>query len=138
MSVAQRRAKEAEVRESFIEEYNHFRHYGYTTQQIADRLGLQLTTVQEKVRKLKLEKIYTTEEKSVLAALERKIASGLPFCAANLPTENLDGQQLRVIMSTAKAQGRIRAIGQTKIGHVKLVLWIGAEHETPTREENVA
>jgi hypothetical protein len=130
MTVSERRELERQAREAFIEDYHHFKGYGWSSQQIAERLGLRLTTLQEKVRKLGLEVVRSSEEKYFLAELDRWIDSGKPFSTNNLPNV-LDETQIKPIMSTVKARGRIRAIGRAKIAGstATATLWIGAHVE---------
>lgn len=97
-------------KDDFIHEYNHFRNFGFSDEQIADRLGVTMKYFSRRVRALGIRRPPVYEVRAV-AVLDRLIASGEGFTAEALPCtadENLAAALLGANRS------RLRVVGERK------------------------
>lgn len=99
----------AKERELFLADYQHMREFGLTNKKIAERFGVQLDSLQ---RRLKGYGEYLPDfgERRVAAALERVITSGRTFTVDGLPSEDC----APAIVQRELRAGRICKVGSKR------------------------
>ena len=103
-------SRRATVTAAFIEDYNHFRDFGQSHEQIAQHLGIQVDSL---LRKLKRLGVYRPDsyERRAQVVLDRLIASGEAFTADHLPCM-ADESLAKTLLSRATADKRIVKTGR--------------------------
>lgn len=102
----QRRLKE----EAFRADYEHFRSYGMTEEQIALRLGYTPHGLRDKTNKLGIPPAMGPEDRMFYATLERLISRGKPFSTDDLPVTEAKWAARDAIRKVA-SEGRIVPVG---------------------------
>ena len=95
--------------DDLIHEYNHFRLFGFTDTQIAERLGMNLTQMVARLVKAGVE--LASAETHLALSLERAISSGAEFTEDAFPDWSLPGQARTMILQASK-QKRIVKVGK--------------------------
>lgn len=136
----QQRQHEELKRAIFLEEYEHFRGFGWPDEQIAERFGIQLNSLQVRLRRMGVPLRIPLEERRFDAMLQKLIDRGEPFTAASLPM-GVDDNTLRAKMRQAKKDGRIAQIGSQRVFDGVIAVWLGThalDVDIPTTEEKIA
>ena len=95
----------------FVEEYRHFASFGFTVDQIADRLGMSREYVLRRARKLGVYRPGPYERQAAVV-LDRLIESGEPFTAEALPCLWGDESLPRALLKMAES--RVVRVGTRK------------------------
>lgn len=116
-----------ERKDSFLAEYEHFVSYGMSDEDIAKRFGCRLSSMHARLRRYGYQTEWTVEQERCYQAIDRLIASGVPF-TINDTDSGLDRPILRSRLASLRKQGKIVAAGKRRNaeGHT-VTLWIVAE-----------
>jgi hypothetical protein len=96
--------------EEFEEEYRFFRSFGWSHKQIADKLGFQLAAFEQRVRSYQCW-APTPEEREMQVTFDRLVASGQPFIASQVSSD----EAVEVLIRMGLKAGRIKVKSRTAL-----------------------
>lgn len=139
-SIEVQRAKQRLKDDAFRADYEHFRAFGMSEEQIAARLGFRPHSLRSKVAKMGLAApVQPFEERMIAIALDKLIASGRKFSTEDLP-ESESRYGARDAIRKAADEGRIvkYGTGRSPYHNGKVLFWQAAEAARPAEFEQTA